>query len=234
MNILAIDTSSLNATVALLSDERLIGEYTISNKKTHSQVIMPMICDLLEKCSLKIDDIDVFATGIGPGSFTGLRIGIATAKALCQAKNKKIIAVSSLKSLAQNVLDSDKIICPIIDARRGDVYNALYKNGECLKEDRAINLEELFEELKGKDTLFLGDGVIAYKEIIKEKMGDNAHFADVSKMLSKASSIASVAYKRAQNNDFDDYHTVLPIYLRSCQAEREYNERVKEIQIKEN
>ncbi|MBE7037294.1 MAG: tRNA (adenosine(37)-N6)-threonylcarbamoyltransferase complex dimerization subunit type 1 TsaB [Ruminococcaceae bacterium] len=232
MNILAIDTSSLNATVALMNDEKVIGEYTISNKKTHSQVIMPMICELLEKCSLCMDDIDVFATGIGPGSFTGLRIGIATAKALCQAKQKKIIGISSLASLAKNVSDTEKTICPIIDARRGDVYNALYKNGVCIKEDRAISLDELFEELKGKDVLFLGDGAIVYKDKIIEKMGDNAYFADIHNMLSKASSIAALAYKRAEQKDFDDYHTILPIYLRSCQAEREYNERVKE--IKEN
>lgn len=232
MNILAIDTSSVNATAAIMNDERLIGEYLISNKKTHSQVIMPMICELLEKCSLTIDDIDVFATGIGPGSFTGLRIGIATAKGLCQAKNKKLVGISSLSSLAANICDSEKIICPIIDARRGDVYNALYQNGVCLKSDRAISLDELLNELSGKNTLFVGDGVLAYKDKIIEKMGDNSFFAPTSHMLSKASSIAYLAYNRAKENDFDDYHTILPIYLRSCQAEREYNQRVKE--IKEN
>lgn len=229
MNILAIDTSSVNATVALMNDERLIGEYLISNKKTHSQVIMPMIDELLKKCSVDICDIDVFATGIGPGSFTGLRIGIATAKALCQAQNKKIIGISSLSSLAANICDSEKIICPIIDARRGDVYNSLFKNGKCIQSDRAVNIDDLLKELSGKDTLFLGDGVLCHKDKIIEKMGGNAYFAPASHMLSKASSIANLAYERAMQNDFDDYHTILPIYLRSCQAEREYNERVKEI-----
>ncbi len=229
MNILAIDTSSVNATVALMNDERLIGEYLISNKKTHSQVIMPMIDELLKKCGADIYDIDIFATGIGPGSFTGLRIGIATAKALCQAQNKKIIGVSSLWSLSANVCDSEKIVCPIIDARRGDVYNALFKNGKYIENDRAISIDELLDELSGKETLFLGDGVFCHKDKIIEKMGDKAYFAPISHMLSKASSIASLAYQRAVQNDFDDYHTILPIYLRSCQAEREYNERVKEI-----
>ena len=131
MNILAIDTSSQNATVAIVCEERLIGEYTINNKKTHSQIIMSLIDDMVSKSGLDINDIDVLACGIGPGSFTGLRIGIATAKALCQGLSKKIIGVSSLEVLAKSISFADKIVCPIIDARRNDVYNAVYKNGEC-------------------------------------------------------------------------------------------------------
>ena len=114
MNILAIDTSSQNATVALINDERLVGEYTINNKKTHSQIIMPLISDLISKSGLDISDIDVFATGIGPGSFTGLRIGVATCKALAQANNKKIIGVSSLEILAKSVYFTKKTVCSIM------------------------------------------------------------------------------------------------------------------------
>lgn len=229
MNILAIDTSSQNATVALMCDERLIGEYTINNKKTHSQIIMPLISDMMSKSGIDICDVDVFAAGIGPGSFTGLRIGIATAKALAQANNKKVIGVSSLAALWASVEYSDMTICPIIDARRNDVYNAVYKNGVCVKEDRAINIEELLDELGTSQTVFLGDGVNVFETLIKEKMGENAFFVPQGICLVKASNVAKLALERANNNDFDDIYTLSPVYLRTSQAEREYNERVKEI-----
>lgn len=226
MNILAIDTSSLNATCALLCGGSLAGEFTICNKKTHSQMIMPMINDVLEKAAIKTEDIDVFAPCIGPGSFTGLRIGIAAAKALCQARNKKIIGISSLDAIAQNFFMSDKIVCPIMDARRGDVYNALYKNGEKIVSERAVSLDDLLCELNGTKTVFAGDGIFAYKEKIVDKMGDNAYFAPPMHALSRASSVAYLASKRTEKGEFDDYHTILPVYLRTCQAEREYNERM--------
>lgn len=227
MNILAIDTSSLNATVSVINDDKLLGEFTISNKNTHSQIIMPMLDDMLKFAGVDIDDIDVFATAIGPGSFTGLRIGIATAKALCQGGNKKIIGVSALEGLACNVYEDDKIICPIIDARRGDVYNALYLNGECIENDRAINIETLLDELNAKDKMivFVGDGVLLHRELIKEKLGDKAQFAPPSKVMAKASSIANIALKRANNEHYDDIYSLEPIYLRQSQAEREYNNK---------
>lgn len=228
MNILAIDTSSVNATCAVLCGGTLAGEFSICNKKTHSQMIMPMIDDVLKKTSLEIEDIDVFAPCIGPGSFTGLRIGIAAAKALCQARGKKIVGISSLDALWQNVFATEKTVCPIMDARRGDVYNALYLDGKKITPDRAISLDSLLLELDGKKAVFVGDGVFVHKEKIIEKMGENAYFAPPMHTLSRASSVAYLAQKRCENNDFDDYHTILPIYIRTCQAEREYNERMKE------
>ena len=228
MTVLAIDTSSQNATVALLNDERLIGEYTINNKKTHSQIIMPLISDMISKSGLTIDEIDVFAAGIGPGSFTGLRIGIATAKALAQAHNKKVIGISSLAALGENVKFTDKLVCPIIDARRNDVYNAVFKNEAYIKEDRAINIDELIDEIGENETIFLGDGVNVFAGHISERMGEKAFFAPQSIKMSKAASIAQLALKRAKNNDYDDIYTLSPVYLRTSQAEREYNMRVKE------
>ncbi len=227
MNILAIDTSSLNATVAVLNDEKLLGEFIISNKNTHSQIIMPMLDEMLKFAGIDIDDIDVFATAIGPGSFTGLRIGIASAKALAQGSCKKIIGISSLNALAENVYEEGKIICPIIDARRGDVYNALYLNGECIVKDRAININELITELKSKNEkiVFVGDGVLLHKDTIANELGENAQFAMPSKVMAKASSVANLALNRAKNNDFDDIYSLEPIYLRQSQAEREYNNK---------
>ena len=227
MNILAIDTSSLNATVSVINDEKLLGEFTISNKNTHSQIIMPMLDEMLKFAGLDIDDIDVFATAIGPGSFTGLRIGIATAKALCQGGDKKIIGISSLYGLSENVYEEGKIICPIIDARRGDVYNALYLNGECMQKDRVINIETLLDELKDSNEkiIFVGDGVLLHKDLLTQKLSEKAEFASPSKIMANASSIANLALKRAKNNDFDDIYKLEPIYLRQSQAEREYNNK---------
>ena len=176
MNILAIDTSSQNATVAVMSDERLIGEYTVNNGKTHSQIIMPLISDIVKKSGLDINDIDVFACGVGPGSFTGLRIGIATAKALSQACKKKIIGVSSVEAVAKAFEYSNMLVCPIIDARRGDVYNAVFENDVRKTSDRAINIDELLLSLDGKDVLFAGDAVNLYRDLITEKLKDKASF----------------------------------------------------------
>ncbi len=227
MNILAIDTSSLNATVSVINDDKLLGEFTISNKNTHSQIIMPMLDDMLKFAGVDIDDIDIFAAAIGPGSFTGLRIGIATTKALAQGGGKKIIGISSLHGLSENVYEEGKIICPIIDARRGDVYNALYLNGECIQKERAINIETLLDELEEKQEkiVFVGDGVLLHKDLIIEKLSEKALFAPPSKIMAKASSIANLALKRAKNNDFDDIYNLEPIYLRQSQAEREYNNK---------
>ena len=154
MNILAIDTSALTATAAILSDDTLLGEMSITTKLTHSQTIMPMIDELLKKVSLDITDIDLFACSEGPGSFTGLRIGIGTIKGLAYGLGKPVVGVSTLEALAHNIAYTDCVIAPIMDARRGQVYNALYKyeGGKivCIEEPRALSVEELCEELTEK------------------------------------------------------------------------------------
>lgn len=222
MIILSIDTSSKAATAALMSDETLICEYTISNKKTHSQNILPMISDMLEKSDISMDDIDAFAVCTGPGSFTGLRIGMATAKTFAQVKDKPIIGVSALHGLYKNVCPTPYLVCPIIDARHDDVYNALFKDDKRLTEDRAININELLKELKGQKVFFVGDGVSVHKELICNEMGEDAVFAPVSKMESRASSICVIAFEKARNNEYDNPYTLNPVYLRVSQAEREY------------
>lgn len=222
MNILAIDTSSAVASVAVLKDGVTAGEYSINNGKTHSQIIVPMVCQALDKSGITLDDVDVFAVTLGPGSFTGLRIGVATAKTFAQAKGKEIIGVSSLDSLCVNAcFYNDVLICPIIDARRGNVYNAVYKNGEKLKEDRLISLDSLFEELGQQKVVFLGDGAIKHKEIILSKLGDNAVFVPEHLAMQKASSAAYLAQRRAECKDYDNLYNISPIYVRSSQAERE-------------
>jgi len=229
MNILAMDTSSLTATVAVLTDEKLMGEFSVSNKLTHSQTIMPMTDTLLKTASMQISDIDVFAVSVGPGSFTGLRIGMATAKTFAQALNKPIIGVSSLEAIAQNISFTDAIICPIMDARRSEVYNALYKNGNEISVPRALHIEELLDELKDKKVVFAGDGVLIHKEKILKN--ENWCIAPEHLILPKASSLAYAALKRARNNDFDDLYSLDPIYLRKSQAEREREELLKKQEV---
>ncbi len=224
MIILAIDTSSPVASVALMKDGALLGEYIINNGKTHSQIAVPLISDMLEKLGMGIDEVDVFAASLGPGSFTGLRIGVATAKAFAQAGDKKIIGVSALEALSANVPCAENVyICPIMDARRGNVYNAVYKNGKTIRSDRLINLDDVLTELTGEKTVFIGDAVAKFKDKLRSAMGENALLAPENIVMQRASSVAYLANERAERDDFDDLYSLEPIYVRASQAERELN-----------
>ena len=224
MNILAIDTSALTATAAILSYDTLLGEISTTTKLTHSQTIMPMIDELLKKVNLDISDIDLFACSEGPGSFTGLRIGIGTIKGLAYGLGKPVVGVSTLAALAHNIANTDLVISPIMDARRGQVYNALYKwNGvglECIKEPRALAIEELCGELTEK-TIFVGDGVKAHKDKISELLGEKAIFAPPQHQLQRAGSVAYATLGKVPC----DAAELTAIYLRKPQAEREREEK---------
>ncbi|MBO5007547.1 MAG: tRNA (adenosine(37)-N6)-threonylcarbamoyltransferase complex dimerization subunit type 1 TsaB [Clostridia bacterium] len=228
MNIFAMDTSSLTATVAVQNDEKLLGEYSVSNKLMHSQTILPMTDELLKNLSMTIDDIDVFSVCVGPGSFTGLRIGMATVKTFSQVLSKPVVGISSLDATAYNFFGTDGyVICPIIDARRDEVYNALYLNGEKIVYDRALHIDRLLEELKGKKVIFAGDAVMVQREKILSHTSESWLIAPQNLILPKASSVAYCAYQRALEHDFDDCFTLNPVYLRKSQAERELEERSK-------
>lgn len=225
MKILAVDTSALTATAAILSDGIIIGEICVTTKLTHSQTIMPMIDDLLKRTSLDISDIDLFACSTGPGSFTGLRIGIGTVKGLSYGLGKKVCAVSTLEALAYNIAYTDCIISPIMDARRSQVYNALYKwegnNLVCMESPRALSVEELCSSLKGSKVIFVGDGVNVYKEKISALLDDKALFAPPQHMLQRASSVAYAALSKEEIDPAD----LCAVYLRKPQAEREREEK---------
>lgn len=223
MKILAMDTSSVNATVAVCDENRILGEYTVSNERAHSQIIMPMLESLLNHCSLTIKDIDVFAVALGPGSFTGLRIGISAMKTLAQSLSKPIIGVSSLDEVASSFFGTDKIICPIFDARRNEVYNALYLNGNKFVSERVVDFDELLIELSQKQVVFSGDAIIKYRDKILSFNNPNWLIAPGSLSMQRASALASVALARALDSDFDNLYDLSPIYLRLPQAEREYN-----------
>ncbi len=224
MNIFAMDTSSATATIAILNDEKLLGEYSVSASLTHSKKIMPMTDEILKNLSIKLDDIDVFSVCVGPGSFTGLRIGMATVKTFSQTLSKEIIGISSLDAIAYNfACVKDTFICPIVDARRDEVYNALYLKDEKIVCDRALHIDELLKELKDKKVIFAGDGVAVHKD----KLAHNPLWQTAPQhlIMPKASAVAYCAYKRALTNDFDDCYTLNPVYLRKSQAERELEEK---------
>ena len=237
MNILAIDSSGLTASVAIMKDGKLAAEYTVNNKKTHSQTLLPMIDEIMKAEDMEPAQLDCIAISRGPGSFTGLRIGSATAKGLGLALDIPVAEVSSLDALAYNLYGNEGcIICPIMDARRQEVYTAAYEfvpvsEGEQagsyemkkIIEEKACPLTELLEELgkTGKKVLFNGDGVPVNKENICEYLKDKAAFAPESLLLQKASSVAAIGALLYQNGGTVSADAHVPVYLRKSQAERE-------------
>lgn len=231
MIILSVDTSSDVASAAITDDEKVIGEININTKKTHSQTIMPMIDSLLKQSELDISDIDLIAAANGPGSFTGLRIGVSAVKGLAHAAKIPVVGVSILEAMAYNLPFCEYYISPIMDARRQQVYNAVYKweNGELCehKPPRALSVEELSEELEalGEKTVFVGDGVRAYRDVLKEKLGDKAIFAPVGAVGQRASGLCVPAKKLYDENKTLSCYELKPFYLRKPQAERELEEK---------
>lgn len=233
MKVLAIDTSSIVATCAVMDDDKLIGEYILNHKKTHSQKIMPIIKEILSSCELTTDDIDVFGVAKGPGSFTGLRIGAATIKGLAHATDKPVVGISTLEALAFNIPFSDGIIVPMMDARRERVYTGIYKwqDGDLcvIQEPVAIEVEELMDILldRNEKVIVNGDGAMAYKDIISEKLGSKVLFAPKSANLARAASVAELTMARAKEGKIESYMEMVPDYLRKSQAQREYDERMQ-------
>ena len=227
MKILGIDSSGLVATVAIMVDGMLVGEYTIHNKKTHSQTLLPMIDEMMEMAQVDIDEVDCVAISEGPGSFTGLRIGASTAKGIAWTLGVPIVPVSSLMGLAANVLEKGKVVCPIMDARRNQVYYGIYRINdgipEVLKEPDVAPIEEAVEEV-GKFTdnpVFLGDGVPVYEDKIVEMLGEKAEFVRKSRRYQSAVSIVELAEELYDAGKYVDAGEFAPIYLRKSQAERE-------------
>ncbi|OPJ56031.1 tRNA (adenosine(37)-N6)-threonylcarbamoyltransferase complex dimerization subunit type 1 TsaB [Alkalithermobacter paradoxus] len=231
MKILGIDTSSQVATVAIMDEDKLIAEYTINYKKNHSENLMPMISEIFRSCDMKVDDIDLIGVCIGPGSFTGLRIGVATAKAIAHVRNIPIAPVNSLEALAFNMNFSKGIICPIIDAQRSDVYTSKYtweSNTLVSIEEMSVkNIDDLIDELNDRydEIVLLGEGVDIHREKLN-KLG-NIYIAPNSHKLSKASSVCQIALQKYESGDTLDYKKVEPLYIRKSQAEVQYEEKLK-------
>lgn len=231
MKILALDTSSMTATVALLDEDKLIGEYTLNHKKNHSEKLMPMIEELLESCDTAPQDIDVFAVSLGPGSFTGLRIGIATMTAMAQALDKKVVGVPTLEALAFNLFNSEGLICPIIDAQRDLVYTAVYQwiDGNLVEvvEQQVLHMDELITILKEEDEkiFFVGDAIEKFSNMLEEKLGDQFNIPPKKFLIPTASSVGELAKLKIENGTVSS--DITPIYMRKSAAEVQYEERMK-------
>lgn len=216
MKILAIDTSSVYASCALYEDGEIVGERIEKNGLVHSKSLMPLVEGCLGERD--VNDIDLFACVAGPGSFTGVRIGVCAVKGLAQATGKMCVGVDTLDCLSEN-LPFAPTVCPIMDARRGQVYCAVYENGVKIRDDAASSIEELAEFLAGKKTVFTGDGVKAYKEKIISLMGENASFAPPEHSFTRAAAACVIAERSTPVTP----EALEAIYLRKPQAEREYD-----------
>jgi tRNA threonylcarbamoyladenosine biosynthesis protein TsaB len=222
MKILGVDTATTSCSVAIVDKTSLLSEFTIDREETHSKHLMDMVQASIRMAGLSFSDIDGFAVTRGPGSFTGLRIGISTIKGLAVASEKPIVGVSSLETLALQVSYSRDLICPILDARKGEVYFSRYKlqNGHLKKQtkERVAPPDKAIDDLN-EFCLFVGNGALLYKEMISEKLGGFASFAPMIHNTIRASTLAYFSMKKFENNDTDDIEKVLPYYIRKSDAE---------------
>ena len=233
MKILALDSSGLVASVAIVTEEIVLAEYTVNYKKTHSQTLLPMLNEIIKMVELKLSEIDAIAVAAGPGSFTGLRIGSATAKGLGLALDKPIIAIPTVDALAYNLYGTNRLICPLMDARRDQVYTGLYEFGgdafHIVKQQTAVAIEDILEEVNQMDreVIFLGDGVPVYQTIIEEKTKVQYSFAPVHLNRQRAGAIGALGLVYYKQNNLQTALQHEPVYLRLSQAERERAERLK-------
>lgn len=237
MIIIGIESSALVASVAIMDEDRLLAEYTVNNRKTHSQTLLPMLNEIVSAADLELEKIDAIAVSRGPGSFTGLRIGSATAKGLGLALDKPIVEVPTLTALAWNLYGTGgRLVCPIMDARRAEVYSSVFKyeeikdsSGDCeLKQviaEKAGPLSELIDTLNvlGSPVIFLGDAVYVYRELIRERMEVLYSFAPEHLSRQRAGSVASLGLKMLKEGAAVAARDHIPVYLRVSQAERERN-----------
>jgi tRNA threonylcarbamoyladenosine biosynthesis protein TsaB len=225
MKILALDASALTSTVAVLEDEKLLSLYTANSGHTHSETLLPMIKSMLETLKLTIDDIDAFALSNGPGSFTGVRIGAATIKGLAFDKNKICVEVSTIEALYENMEGFSGLVCPVMNARRDQVYTGAFLNGERVLNDSCMQADDLIEFIKKYDVpvYFVGDGY----DILEKRNVKN--FVPTPEMLryQNAYSIGKASYKKIKKGETTTDANIKIEYLRKPQAEREREERLK-------
>ena len=231
MKILGIESAALVASVAIIDEDVTIAEYTTNFKKTHSETLLPMLDEIVKMTGISLSELSAIAVSGGPGSFTGLRIGAASAKGLGLALDLPLIEVPTLDAMAMNIYASDALIVPIMDARRNQVYTGIYKNDTKLEvkaESMAVSIDELFEILKEtgakenvKRAIFLGDGVPVFREYIDEKLTMKHDFAPLNLNRQRASNIAMLGMEMMKAGKVISADDMRPNYLRKSQAERE-------------
>ena len=231
MKLLALDSSGLVASVAVVWDEILSGEFTIDHKITHSQTLLPMLEELAKRVELDLETLDAIAVAGGPGSFTGLRIGSATAKGLALALEKPLIQIPTVDALAYNLWGHRDIICPLMDARRNQTYTGLYRfcsgRMETLKEQCAVDIGAIVDEInkRREAVVFLGDGVPVFQHYIEEHLLGPCTFAPPHLSRQRAGAVAALAVEYYKEGKMMDSASFKPEYLRLSQAERERMEK---------
>lgn len=228
MLLLSLDSSSQAATAAVLRDGELLCEYTQNQMKTHSVKMLPMIEQMLKDMELELSDIDVFACGIGPGSFTGVRIGVATVRGFAKTLGKKVISVSSLEALANNVLCFDGMIFALLWAREGECYAAVYENGKEIVSPCVMSLDEIVARAERKSCIFVGDGATKNIEYFRKALPSVKTAGGRCSVIS-AAALGEAAYGRVLRGELCDCENLIPLYLRKSQAEREYDEKMKKM-----
>lgn len=230
MKILGLDSSGLVASVAVVCDDNLLGEYTVNYKKTHSQTLLPMLDQVAKMIELDLNTIDAIAVAGGPGSFTGLRIGSATAKGLGFALDKPIISVPTVDALAYNLVGHASMVCPLMDARRNQTYTGLYEfhgnEMQTLTEQCAVGIDEIIQIIntKGKNVVFLGDGVPVFRTYIEENCQVPYTFAPAHLNKQRAGAVAALGMQYFAEGHYETAEAHKPEYLRLSQAERERSE----------
>lgn len=231
MKILAVDTSAVAASVALAENDKIIGEFFINTALTHSQTLIPMIDQLLKTTNHSASDIDAFAVNNGPGSFTGVRIGVAAVKGLAFPEDIPCVPISTLSSMAYNYLGDTCIVCSVMDARCSQVYNALFRvDGEKIEritEDRALALSDLKLELENyqEKVILVGDGAKLCNGFLGNKL-KNVRLSPPNKRIQKASSVALAAFDQISEIGSVKAEELMPAYLRLPQAQRELNKKL--------
>lgn len=222
MNILALDTSSRHFSLAVVKDGKTLRSRNIVLKKVLSDSIMPAIGGILKKAGLTLADLDGFAVGLGPGSFTSLRVGLATVKGLAFATAKPVVGIPSLDVLAMNVKD-DGQVCALCDAKRNMVYACLYqkKGNELKRKSKYLltDIENVLKQVKG-DTVFVGDGVPLFRSAIEKAVGTKARFAGEKQMYPQAKCLAALVMERFEAKEYDAAGSLVPLYLypQDCQV----------------
>lgn len=226
MRVLAIESSAVTASVAILTDDIVTAEYTINYKKTHSQTLLPMIDQICAMTETKPDSFDLIGVSVGPGSFTGLRIGVATAKGIAFANNIPVVAVPTLEAMAYNYTGTDVYVCTVMDARRSHVYGAVYhfEGGKlaCDVEKGLYSDAEMVERLNqlGKNVVIMGDGILIIDKV-KENLTCGYTYAAPNMNTQRAASVAVLAMQMYNDGKSMDGSRVVPDYIRPSQAERE-------------
>ncbi len=229
MLLVGMDTSSQAASAAVVENGGVVCEYTINQKRTHSAHLLPMLEQMLQMTGFTLEDMDGFACGVGPGSFTGVRIGAATIKGFAQALEKPVVTANSLETLAFGCSSFPGTVVPVIFARVDEVFCAAY--GCCSQgfvaqiRPSVMKITSLLETLSEKECLFVGDGAVIHRNLIQDTLGKKARFASNRQNIISASNLALLCEQKVMQNGWERYEEITPLYLRVSQAEREYQEK---------